>query len=67
MLVQPSVPSWNLMFLAITQPKVTDLDCHFWLAPMPLYVSRVRERLNFGSASIRLDFRVRSIHNLEEF
>jgi hypothetical protein len=38
---------------AITQPKLTDLDCPFWLAPMPLYVNK-----------IRLDFIVRCLHNL---
>jgi hypothetical protein len=40
--------------LAITQPKLTDLDCPFWLAPTLLYVSQLRARLNFGSALIRL-------------
>jgi hypothetical protein len=35
-------------------PKLTDLDCPFRLASMPLYVSQIRARLNFGSASIRL-------------
>jgi hypothetical protein len=41
-------------YTAITQPKLTDLDRPFWLAPMPLYVSQIMARLNFGSASIRL-------------
>jgi hypothetical protein len=41
-------------FWAKTQPKLTDLDGPFWLAPMPLYVSQIRARLNFGSASIRM-------------
>jgi hypothetical protein len=39
---------------AIIRPKLTDLDCLFWLAPRPLYVSQIRAWLNFGSASIRL-------------
>jgi hypothetical protein len=49
--------SWLLLqqyLSAKTQPKVTDLNYPFWLAPMPLYVSQLRARLNFGSASIRL-------------
>jgi hypothetical protein len=50
--VKPQVESGN--YEAKTQPKLTDLDRPFWLAPMPLYVSQLRARLNFGSASIRL-------------
>jgi hypothetical protein len=38
----------------ITQLKLSDIDCPFWLAPKPLYVNQIRARLNFGSASIRL-------------
>jgi hypothetical protein len=41
-------------YSAIAQPKLTDLDSPLWLAPMPLYVSQLRTRLNFGSPSIRL-------------
>jgi hypothetical protein len=41
------------VFSAITQPKLTDLDRPFWLAPRPLYVSQLRARLNFGSALLR--------------
>ena len=44
----------NQRQLIITQPKLTDLDGPFWLAPMLLYVSQLRVRLNFGSAMIRL-------------
>jgi hypothetical protein len=40
--------------IAITQPKLTDLDRPFWLALRPLYVSQLRARLNFGSALLRL-------------
>jgi hypothetical protein len=43
-----------MLYLAINQPKLTDLDFRFWLAPMPLYVSQIRTWLNIGSASIRL-------------
>jgi hypothetical protein len=39
---------------AKTQPKLTNLDSPCWLAPMPLYVSQLRARLNIGSVSIRL-------------
>jgi hypothetical protein len=43
----------NSSLAPITQPKLTDLDYSFWSAPMPLYVSQIRVRLNFGSASLR--------------
>ena len=47
--------TWSLLkYPGIAQPKLTDLDSRFWLAPMPLYVSQLRARLNLGSASIRL-------------
>jgi hypothetical protein len=39
---------------AMAQPKLTDFDFSFWFARMPLYVSRLRPRLNIGSVSIRL-------------
>jgi hypothetical protein len=38
------------LICAKTQLKLTDLDCPFWLAPMPLYVSWLRVRRS-GSTS----------------
>jgi hypothetical protein len=52
----------HILLSSKTQPKLTDLDCPFWLAPMPLYVSQLRARLNSGSASIRLH-----LHGLGSF
>lgn len=39
-------------FAIMTQPKLTDLDYPFCVAPMSLYVSHLRPRLNFGSVSL---------------
>ena len=47
----PAIELGRSLRTAKTQPKLTDLDCPFRLAPMPLYVSQLRARLNFGSGS----------------
>lgn len=45
---------YDEMSRAITHHKSTCLGHLFWLAPLPLYVSQIRMRLNFGSALLKM-------------